>query len=553
MGEYPDRLHELGRDYLEAYFSTYPTEAAGLGRHEFDGRLPNLSPDAIAARLVALEHYEQQLTLLAEHDETPVAWLDRTLLAQAITHERFELDTLRDWESNPLAYNAALDVSGYIKRDYAPFDERMTGLAKHLEGVPDYLQQARANLVAEEAAAVVVEKAIEMFAGHPRFLKQALPLDRITDPALLEQLVQARDTAISAIEDFVDYLRDDLLLQATGDFAIGVDAYREMLRTGEAVDVPLDRLLALGKADLERNKARAEALAADIKPGASVREVLEEMEREHPEPEGLVDATRALLDDLRTWVIEHEVVTVPDEAELYVDTTPEYLRWAFAMLDSAGPFETHSREAYYYVTPPEPDWSSEETEQWMAKFDHYTLTDVSIHEAYPGHYLHTLHFYSSPSTLSQVFTAYSFWEAWAHYVEQMMIEQGYGGGDPKLHLAQVNAALVRNVRYVCAIHMHTQGMTVEEATTRFQNDAFMTRKTAEAEAVRGTFDPGYLNYTLGKLMLLKLREDVRRRSGSEFTLRAFHDRFLSWGSPPVPFVRRLMLGDADDGELLPAM
>jgi uncharacterized protein (DUF885 family) len=225
------------------------------------------------------------------------------------------------------------------------------------------------------------------------------------------------------------------------------------------------------------------------------------------------------------------------------------MRDAFAMMDDAGPFEPLAREAFYYVTPPEPDWPPEKQEEWLTAFDYHSLRATSIHEAWPGHYLHALHYRNSPSRVSKVFSAYSFWEAWAHYCEQMMLEQGYRAGDDKLRLAQLGQALLRNVRYVCAIQMHTQGMTVEQATQRFVKDAFMEEVPARAEATRGTYDPQYLNYTLGKLLLLKLRDDYRAERGDAFDLKTFHDALLAWGAPPIPYVRRLMLRH-DSGEIL---
>jgi uncharacterized protein (DUF885 family) len=258
-----------------------------------------------------------------------------------------------------------------------------------------------------------------------------------------------------------------------------------------------------------------------------------------------------MLDGLRAWIVEHDVVGVPSDVPCRVEETPSYLRWAFAMMDAPGAFEEVATEAFYYITPPEPDWPAERQEQWLTKFSYGTLRDVSMHEAYPGHYVHYLHYRRVPSKIRRVFGAYSFWEAWAHYSEHLMVELGYRPEDQELRLAELAEALLRDVRFLASIGMHTGDMTVDEATRMFVDKAFMAEAPARQEAVRGTFDPGYLNYTLGKLMLLKLRDDYRAQreaAGEPFRLREFHDRFLSFGAPPVPLVRRELLGAV--GEIL---
>jgi len=413
------------------------------------------------------------------------------------------------------------------------------------------VEQAKSNLT--DVPAPVLDMAVQMLQGGIAFLESdlALALTELTesDPALHLAFESAQNVALKAGRDLLAHLTEVLAPQAPTEFAIGADAFRNMLRYGEAVDAPLRRLLEIGQADLARNKAAFIETAARISPGKNPEEVVKLLIRDHPTVETLVQDTHDMLKELRQWIIDHDIVSVPYDEPCTVEETPKFMRSAFAMMDSPGPFERVARDAFYYVTPPEPDWPPEKQEEWLTAFDYYSLRDTSIHEAWPGHFLNSLHFRNSPSKVTKIFSAYSFWEAWAHYCEQMMLEQGYRADDDQLRLAQLREALVRNVRYVCALQMHTQGMTVEAATQRFIEDAFMEEAPARAEAVRGTFDPQYLNYTLGKLMLLKLREDYRAELGDAFDLKNFHDAFLAWGGPPVPYLRRLIL-QRDDGEVL---
>jgi uncharacterized protein (DUF885 family) len=544
-------LKSFTERFLASFFEAHPTYAAGLGLHEYDGRVPDLSQVAIEARISYLRQALEEINGISADQLEGVEWLDYRLLHDSIQFELFDLTEWRRWQRDPQAYLWPMAVDQYIKRDYAPLPERTKGLVKHLRGLPELVEQAKANL--SNVAAPVLEMAVQMLQGGIDFvevdLPQAITELQESDPTLYDEFQAAQARALEASRGLLAHMTAALAPQAPTDFAVGSEAYAKMLRYGEAVDVPLEWLLEIGQADLEQNKAAFVETAARIDPNKSPSDVMKELTREHPTTETLVQETQDMLEELRQWIIDHDIVSLPYDERCRVEETPKFMRFAFAMMDAAGPFEKTTREAFYYVTPPEPDWPAEKQEEWLTQFDYYGLRDTSIHEAWPGHYLHDLHFRNSPSKITKIFSAYSFWEAWAHYCEQMMLEQGYRAGDDKLRLAQLSGALVRNVRYVCAIQMHTQGMTVEQATEQFMADAFMEETPARAEAVRGTFDPQYLNYTLGKLMLLKLRDDYRAEQGEAFDLKRFHDTFLAWGAPPVPYVRRLVLRH-DDGKIL---
>lgn len=543
-------LTQLADDYLNDYFAFYPPIASSLGLHAYDGQITNLHADAIAARIEQLQVYRQRLTQIQPVALDRLASFDYALLHWQIEAELWRWTEERAYARNPMtyAYNAMVDT--YVKRAYAPPEVRAAAMAQHLRHIPGAMAIARQNL-ARSVPRVFVEEALTIFNGLIVFLNQNLsdPFSALDDPVLEQELWAARDGAVMAIKSFRAYLQDELLPEAHDEFAIGAQQFAAMLRCNELVDLPLEQLLAIGEADLARNQAAMAAVAAQLDPSKTVPQHMQALGRNHPGADRVIAETTALLEGLRRFLIERDLVTIPSNARCYVKETPPFARWAFAMMDTAGPFEQTATESFYYVTLPEPDWAPADIEGWLTKFDYATLADVSIHEAYPGHYVHFLHIKNAPSRLTKVFTSYSHVESWAHYAEQMMLEQGYGNGDLSLQMAQLSEALMRNCRYICAIKMHTQGMSIEEATRFFMQNAYMDAVTARQEARRGTYDPGYLNYTLGKLLLLKLLEDYQTAYGVNFALKHFHDEYIGYGAPPIPLLRRLLLS-ADNGALL---
>lgn len=552
MMKMTDTLQELVEDFLPQYMARYPGYARYQGFHEYDGRIVDMRQSSIDMWLTAVTAMQEHLNMVSSHKLSGVDLMDYDILRLWLAHEIFLLTEMQAHRRNPMAYLDNLEVSDYIKRDYAPFNQRVHGLVEHLRRIPAALEPAYTQL--EPAVPrTFITTAMDMLQGQMTFINTTLNevvVPRIKyDSLLWVDYDRARVQALDAIKRFYAYLETAMLPRATEDFAIGEERFLKLLQTGEGVEIGLLTLLDIGAADLARNKAAFVETARRINPDLSPREVVREMGKGHPSAEDLVAATRAMMADLRQFIIDRQIISVPYDEDCIVDLTPPYLRWAFAMLDSPGPMDNVAKEAYYYVTPPEADWTPEEQEEWLTMFNYPLLKNLGVHEAWPGHFLHSLHMRNAPSTMTRMSECYSFFEAWAHYCEQMMLEQDYHLGDDRVVLAQLSDALLRNVRYLVAIGMHCQGMTVEEATQRFVDDAFMEETPARTEAERGTYDPGYLNYTLGKLMLLKLREDYRHEQGDVFDLRAFHDTFLAYGAPPVPLVRRLMLRN-DNGDVL---
>ena len=497
-----------------------------------------------------------QLSGLADgNGSTAEDRLTYRVLELFLRRELFNLEEMRPLENNPMRQVGYLNVGGYVKRDYAPLVDRLRSATRAMEQAPDFLNVVDGALTAE-LSRPVLEMSIESYRGMARFYR--VDLDQsgsdVGDAETLAQFDQARESAARALDGFVVKLEERLARLpegVEGDFAIGPQLYSDMLAYGEGVNAPLRDIVALGQANLERNLERLAEATEAVGAGRSIREIVGEIGRNHPSAEALIPETRAMLEDIRQSLLDFDIISLPAEDRCQVIETPTYMRYAFAAMDSPGSLETRATESYYYVTPVEDTWTANQAEEWLTNFNYDTLRIISIHEVYPGHFVHHLHnsYGSSLPLVNRVATSYAFTEGWAHYTEEMMLETEYARGQSALQVTQLLEALVRNCRYLCALGMHTQGMTVDEATRFFMDNAYMEELPARREALRGTFDPGYLNYTLGKLMILKLRDDYRREQGSAYTLKGFHDKLLSYGAPPLPLLREVMLADPGDGPL----
>ena len=444
-----------------------------------------------------------------------------------------------------------LNVGSYIRRNYAPLADRVRSASQALFQVPD-LMKTFGSALGDQIGVPVLEMSIESYAGMARFYRNDLAqaVAGFEDSGILAEFDGARLAAAAAVDRFVE----DLEARRQGappHFAIGPGLYSSMMVQGEGVSISLPELEAVGQDNLENNLARLAEVAGQIAPGRVIQGIVEDISRNHPSAGALIPDTREMLEGLRQALIDLDLLSVPSEDRCQVTETPTYMRYAFAAMDSAGALEESATESFYYVTPVEPDWTPVQQEEWLSNFNYDTLQIISIHEVYPGHFTHHLHnkYGRSLPLVNRVATSYAFTEGWAHYVEEMVLAQGYGQGLPNLQLTQLLEALVRNCRYLCSIWMHTQDMTVDQATNFFVENAFMGEYPARREALRGTFDPGYLNYTLGKLMIMKLAADLRQEKGAAFSLKQFHDDLLSYGAPALPLLRDAMLEKPGDAPL----
>jgi uncharacterized protein (DUF885 family) len=540
-----DRLaHEVVVDYLRRN----PTEATSLGVHDYDSRLEDYSVTARSETARAYHAFRERLDAIAPGTLSLDRQLDRELLQHRLDGELLRLEVIRPWANDPDLYSSGITAAAYtiIARDFAPPPVRLRALLGRLRAMPRALQEARRNLVHPPRAAT--EIALEQIDGNTDFFRTDVPqaFGRIDDPVRRHALETAAAAVVAALDDYKAWLQQTLLPASTGAFAYGADTYRARLWDDEMIDTPLDDLLAIARADLAKNQAAFAETARRIDPHAAPQAVLARLQHDHPAPGDLVETTQDALDAIRDFILDHHIVTVPgnEGVDIEVQETPPFLRaTTSASIDIPGPFETVATDAYYSVTMPDPSWSPAEQEAFMAQWYPAMISNVSVHEVWPGHYLQFLYAKQFPSDVRKVFGASTNVEGWAHYCEQMMLDQGFHADDPRYRLAQLQDALLRDVRFIVGIEMHTKGMAPEEAQRLFEADAYQPVPVAQAEVKRAITDATYGYYTMGKLMIQKLAADYRAKQGDAFTLQGFHDAFVRLGPLPLPLIRRALLGE----------
>ncbi|MDB5095849.1 MAG: hypothetical protein JWM80_270 [Cyanobacteria bacterium RYN_339] len=536
-------FNALVERYHAARFERRPTYATSLGLHAHDHRLEDFSLSAVPGEVAELEDFRDALAAIAPPTLDTALAADRTWLLAVIDGELQGLTELRPLERDPDYYSSQITASAFslINRAFAPPEVRAAALLSRLALMPAALEHARANLA--NPARVLTEIALDQLAGNRSFFRQDVPA-AFAGCALQAEVAAACSRVDESLAEYGRFLADELLPRSTGEFAIGEAAYRRKLYADELLDVPLERLRALGEADLRRNQAALQAAAAEIDPLAPLAEVLGRLAATHVAPEALLDTTWQLLDGVKAFVQERGLLAIPDGPPLHVVETPPFMRaTTSAAMDTPGPFETAGTDAYFYVTLPNPAWSAAERESYMGQWTRPLIANLAVHEAYPGHYVQFLRMADFPTASRRVLWSPSNVEGWAHYCEQMMWEEGFGADDPWHRVAQLQDALLRNARLVVGLALHTGGMTLEAARSFFEQEAYLSPPTAKAEAWRGASDPTYGYYTLGKLMLLQLRDDLRARQGDAFKLADFHDAFVRLGPLPLPLVREALVGE----------
>ncbi|WP_427501207.1 DUF885 domain-containing protein [Methylomonas sp. MED-D] len=533
----PPAWPEFVEGFIAGYFEQQPTFAAEAGRHEFDGRLPDWSPQGLrdterwleAQRMLALAYPDQALT--------PAQRFERDYLLATVAKELFWRQVARRPFKSPQFYAGALDPNLYISRPYAPLAERMRAFIAYAGNVPRAAAQIRANLELP-LPRTYLDIGKTVFGGLAKFYEaeaKAAFAD-VADPELQRAFVEKVGPAAQALRELVDWLEQQRPT-ATDAFALGAETFSRMLADTETVELPLPKLEQMGRADLQRNlKALAQACRR-FAPQATTAECVARAEAHKPAA-GPVAAAGEQLKHLKAFVAERQLLTIPSDDEAHVAPSPPYARWNLAYIDIPGPYE-HGLPSVYYVAPPDSAWSAAEQAAYLP--GQANLLFVSAHEVWPGHFLQFLHAHRAGSKFGQLFGSYAFSEGWAHYAEELMWEAGLNDGDPETHIGQLVNALLRDVRFLAAIGLHTQGWSVEQAEQMFREQAFRDPGNARQQAARGTFDPAYLNYTLGKLLIRQLRDDWSARRGGRKAWRQFHDTFLSYGSPPIPLVAKAML------------
>jgi uncharacterized protein (DUF885 family) len=536
--------------FIQAELELNPERATHLGDHRFDDRVDDVSARGIDE---AIRHAKKWIALFGADDPkslSPANEADREWLAAHLDGELLWTEQVRSYQRDLEMYLPTSAINALIKREFAPAEVRMRSVTGREVAALKNLDAARVNLKPALTPKVFVDIALQQMPATIGFFNNDVPLAfaKVADGPDKQAFAKANANLVAAIGDYGQWLKSELMPKAAGDYAIGADAYRRMLNDADMVDMPLDQLEQVGVKELARLRDEFQKTAALIDPKRSPAEVMESLSRVHPDANQVLPTVASGLASIRGYVIAHHIATIPSDVLPMVRETPPYARaTTFASMDSPGPFEK-SPEAFYYVTLPDPSWPDAKQEQLLAFYSAPSISDTSVHEVFPGHYVQFLNNRHNPDVVRLIYGSGADIEGWGLYCEQMMLDEGLHDNDPKYRLAQLQMALMRACRYLVGIRMHTQGMTVEQAAKFFEDNAYQTPHNAMVEALRGTGDPGYLRYQLGKLMILKLREDVRKQQGAAFDLGKFHDAFLKQGAVPIKLIRRAMLGN--DGPLL---
>jgi uncharacterized protein (DUF885 family) len=544
----PDVLSDLERRIVDHLFVAQPSYAVFLGLHDYDGHVPDLSRTATDRWNSGADDLLRRLSGLDLEGLSFGRRLDATLLQLLLEGPLFDLRDARELDRNPMAYVGQISLTSYLVREYQPAAQRVQAMIRLLAAVPGVFDAGRQRLDAR-LPEPFVRLSLAMASGLPAHLDEAEAFARRASPSLGDTFHAARQDAEQSIHEFVGRLTDEYLPKVTHEFALGPERYQRLLWVREGIRTPYAEVLRSGRADLERNQARLAEIATQQRPGMAtamaIADLFEAVYRRHPTAERLVPRAQELVDETRRFVRAKDLVTIPEPETCRVEETPVFGRaLSTASMNPPGPFDTAGDEGIYFVTPVDPTWAPERQEEWLRSLNDSMLRNITIHEVIPGHYLQFLHFRRNPGTLARkVYLSSSFAEGWAHYCEQLAIEAGLGAGSFEAELAQIHDALLRDCRLIASVGLHTAGWTVAQATDLFRREAYFETLPAEREAVRGTFNPEYFCYTLGKLAILEARS---KHLGPQFagSLRGFHDRLLGFGCPPVGVLDSLLSAPA---------
>jgi uncharacterized protein (DUF885 family) len=539
-------------DYLAYLHEVSPTQATLDGTHLHDDLLEDLSRSGVDSHVRTLSGFGRRLHQIDPHALPPVEQIEHPIVASNIEARMFEFEEVRTWERNPQLYADIVGTSlaGQTLFGYASEAERARRIVSKLRQVPRLIQSARDNI--KECPGIFVKTGLESWRGILKFIDSDLPraLSSLDDLHILGDLADTSTEASTAVKAYISYLETDLAPRAKASFRLGREKFEKKLKLDEGITLSAERLLAIALRELHDTQEEFRQVAGRLNggdPGAAWRAA----KNDHPAPGDAVPAAQAQVKELEEFLQRQAIVTVPAAEPVVVAPTPEFFRWTFASMWTPGPFETKATRAYYYLTDADRSWPPERQEEHMRDFNFPTLWTISMHEVFPGHFLHFQHLRQVDSKVrkSTLFAPASMVEGWAHYCEQMMIEAGFRRNDPTIRLGQLAEALVRLARFVVCIRLHCEDMSVEQGMRFFRDEAFLEEPSARREAERGTFDPTYLVYSVGKLMLLKLRRDFKEQEGARFSLRGFHDALLGKGCAPFFALRRLLLTNGSDAVL----
>jgi uncharacterized protein (DUF885 family) len=558
--------------FSDVYFKFSPTNGTAAGLHQYDPQLEDYSAAATAAQIAALHDFEKKIAAIDPTAlDAPVA-ADRDILLNNIRSLLLTLEVIRPQEKNPDNYSSGITNSAFVimERPYASADARLRSLIAREKLMPQVLLEARKNL--KDPPKIFTQIAIEQIDDNISFFQNDVPAAFLTgpsssdqaaatDPTLKSDFAKSNAAVIAALQSYAAWMKSDLLPRSNGDFRLGADTFQKKLAYDEMVDIPLDRLLSIAFDDLHKNQAEFARIAKLVDPSKTSQQVLAELATIHPAPDQLLNAFHGTFDSLIAFIRDHHIITIPSDVQPTLEETPPFMRaTTFASMDPPGPFETHSAKAYFNVTLPEKDWTAQHVAEHMASFNVGTIISTSVHEAYPGHYIQFLFMPQFSSDIRKVLGANTNIEGWAHYCEQMMLDQGYATAPADatpdqlrqarlIRLGQLQDALLRDARFVNSIKLHTgQGeasgtWSIDQAVNFFVAEGYQSPSVGLVETKRGAGDPTYLYYTLGKLEIMKLRADMQAKQGPAFNLQSFHDAFMRQGFAPIKVIRKAMLGN----------
>jgi uncharacterized protein (DUF885 family) len=555
-GSAPDQAFtRLANRYLESvYFPANPSTATVDGVHTYDSQLEAYSRAGIDANIKTLQQWETRVAAVNPKTLGERVRGDRDLVLNNIRSTLLTLQTIRPWQKNPDTYSSGITSSAFslMERKFAPPETRLRALIAREKLMPAALSEAHTNL--DNPPKIYTQIALEQLPGLVHFFQNDVPgaFTDVNDAGLRKQFDASNAAVIKSLQDYQTWLQKDVLPRSHGNFQIGAAAFRDKLKYDEMVTLPLDKLIAIDMANMRQNQRQFAEVAKQLDPAKTPREVLAELSSDYPPPDKILDTFRATFDHLLAFIKQKQIITIPSDVRPIVEETPPFMRaTTFASMDTPGPYEKVAKEAYFNVTLPEPGWDKQRTQEFMAQFSYPVISSIAAHEAYPGHYIQFLWMHRLDDPVRKVLGANTNVEGWAHYCEQMMLDEGLAQFEfPHdkhqqllLRLGQLQDALLRNARFVVGIKLHTGQMTMAQAVDFFASEGYQSRAVGEVETKRGTSDPTYLYYTLGKLQIMKLRADLQAKQGKDFNLTKFHDNFMQQGFAPIQIVRKAMLHD----------
>ncbi|MCB0723080.1 MAG: DUF885 domain-containing protein [Ignavibacteriae bacterium] len=533
-----ENFKSFSEKFLKSYFDLHPGTAVYLGLHEYDGIIPDFSEEGLNKSVELFSQFLDELNNFDYNELSQSEKIDYDIIKWTLEQYDFDILELKAHKNNPMAYTFVFGILNMIMgKEYAPYETRVRSVFKIMTQIPRVFEQAKANLN-EVVPSIFCDYAKRFCTGYINFFEHDLrkTIEENGNEELLTDYKRHIDVTTAAFRDYIEFIENKLVPKADNSFPIGAEKFEKMLRLSELIDMPLPEIKEMGLDELESLKKRMNDLIVHH----DLLGKLDSIEDEHPTEENLISETEDTLLELTEFIKEKDIIDVPEKLNCKVIEMPEFMNIGFAAMGTAGPFED-TDESFYYVALPGKEWAQDKKDEWLSLFNYPTLKLISIHEAFPGHYIHLMTSYEKASKISNVFMSYSFIEGWAHYTEEMMIDEGFDLDDPKVRYAQLKEALIRCCRYLVAIGLHTEGMTIDEATEFFMKNAHMNETTARSEAERGTYDPGYINYTLGKILMKRLRDNFFKKYNGEYTLKDFHNRVTSIGAPPFKIAEKIIL------------